>query len=316
MGKKTVANIIVAIVLLIVTVYIYMRLFHITSVIFKTITPSVYDITMKRDILCLFMAYPEYIADIVRDTDGKVFIVMKSGKHIIYDDMITKSFDGKLANPDLQDMMDQIYPISHTNRLMPDNIDPGRFRVYALLKEVYGSTRKQVETNLINVHIDNIYCIFSSKNGASDALKAALSEIAYLMRNNPSIRQFVLPLGGTFNYRLIAGTNRLSAHSFGNAIDLASNGRDYWQWCSKIDGEKRLEVYPKQIVAAFEKNGFIWGGKWAHFDIMHFEYRPEIILKARYFSCEPAPEKPWHQGAPADSEPALCFIKMINERID
>ncbi|WP_228384801.1 M15 family metallopeptidase [Campylobacter pinnipediorum] len=27
----------------------------------------------------------------------------------------------------------------------------------------------------------------------------------------------------------------------------------------------------------FEKNGFIWGGRWKHFDTMHFEYRPEFL---------------------------------------
>jgi hypothetical protein len=30
-----------------------------------------------------------------------------------------------------------------------------------------------------------------------------------------------------------------------------------------------------------ERFGFIWGGKWHHFDGMHFEYRPELILYAR-----------------------------------
>jgi hypothetical protein len=25
---------------------------------------------------------------------------------------------------------------------------------------------------------------------------------------------------------------------------------------------------------AFEAEGFIWGGKWAAFDLMHFEYGP------------------------------------------
>jgi hypothetical protein len=27
----------------------------------------------------------------------------------------------------------------------------------------------------------------------------------------------------------------------------------------------------------FEKHGFIWGGKWYHYDTMHFEYRPELL---------------------------------------
>ncbi|MEJ2663631.1 MAG: M15 family metallopeptidase, partial [Spirochaetia bacterium] len=28
----------------------------------------------------------------------------------------------------------------------------------------------------------------------------------------------------------------------------------------------------------FEKYGFIWGGKWYHYDTMHFEYRPELLV--------------------------------------
>jgi hypothetical protein len=37
--------------------------------------------------------------------------------------------------------------------------------------------------------------------------------------------------------------------------------------------------YPQEIVEIFEKHGFIWGGKWSHFDLMHFEYRPEMLGK-------------------------------------
>jgi len=39
--------------------------------------------------------------------------------------------------------------------------------------------------------------------------------------------------------------------------------------------------YPNQIpwpiILIFEKYGFIWGGKWHHYDTMHFEYRPELF---------------------------------------
>ena len=41
------------------------------------------------------------------------------------------------------------------------------------------------------------------------------------------------------------------------------------------------QSYPAAIVAAFEAEGFIWGGKWHEYDLMHFEYRPELICKAR-----------------------------------
>ena len=32
-----------------------------------------------------------------------------------------------------------------------------------------------------------------------------------------------------------------------------------------------------EIVRIFEKHGFIWGGRWYHYDTMHFEYRPELL---------------------------------------
>ena len=35
---------------------------------------------------------------------------------------------------------------------------------------------------------------------------------------------------------------------------------------------------PEEIVTIFEKHGFIWGGKWYHFDTMHFEFRPELLV--------------------------------------
>jgi len=35
---------------------------------------------------------------------------------------------------------------------------------------------------------------------------------------------------------------------------------------------------PDIVIDIFEKEGFIWGGKWTVWDNMHFEYRPELIL--------------------------------------
>ena len=34
------------------------------------------------------------------------------------------------------------------------------------------------------------------------------------------------------------------------------------------------------IRAACERHGFVWGGKWLHFDTMHFEFRPELLHPA------------------------------------
>jgi hypothetical protein len=32
------------------------------------------------------------------------------------------------------------------------------------------------------------------------------------------------------------------------------------------------------VIRIFEEEGFIWGGKWAMYDTMHFEYHPELLL--------------------------------------
>jgi hypothetical protein len=78
----------------------------------------------------------------------------------------------------------------------------------------------------------------------------------------------------------VVGTGRLSPHSFGIAVDIAVPPSHYWLREKTGAGEYKNSI-PWAIVEIFEKHGFIWGGKWYHFDTMHFEYRPELILKAR-----------------------------------
>ena len=84
--------------------------------------------------------------------------------------------------------------------------------------------------------------------------------------------EFLKKPGGTFKWRVIAGTNRLSAHSYAVAVDINVEKSRYWRW------NKRYEnLIPREIVEIFERNKFIWGGRWRHFDTMHFEYRPEFF---------------------------------------
>jgi hypothetical protein len=72
-------------------------------------------------------------------------------------------------------------------------------------------------------------------------------------------------------------------HSYGVAIDINLNLSHYWQWDCKCKDENVPLTYKNlisaKVVELFEKHGFIWGGKWYHYDTMHFEYRPELLLK-------------------------------------
>ena len=89
------------------------------------------------------------------------------------------------------------------------------------------------------------------------------------------------PVAGTYACRVIAGTERRSTHGYGIAIDLALKHAHYWRW-SKPDATGvyswRNDI-PEEIVRVFEKHGFIWGGRWYHYDTMHFEYRPELLVE-------------------------------------
>jgi hypothetical protein len=127
----------------------------------------------------------------------------------------------------------------------------------------------------------------------AEALRKVASDCDALRRTDPQAARF---LGGLskidgFNYREVAGTLSRSYHSYGLAVDLipkSYGGKDpYWRWL--MDGTdrwwatpyERRWMVPASIVAAFEKQGFVWGGKWMFFDTMHFEYRPEIFLLVR-----------------------------------
>ncbi|KOA20806.1 hypothetical protein CLHOM_09490 [Clostridium homopropionicum DSM 5847] len=274
-----------------------------------------YDIIMKQDLLCIMIAYPDLIVKVEKTIDDKVYLVTKGGSKLLYDDKKQKSPKDKLSYPDLQDMLETKYPLQRINRLMDEDHDPGRRRIYPLLKEVYGGSKEKVQSNLVRVKVGYTYLDFNKNNKAAESLKNAMSEISGIIKDRGNIGACIFPPSGTFNYRLISGTNQLSAHAFGIAIDLKSDKRDYWKWASRQDGEKRMLSYPTEIVEVFEKNNFVWGGKWGHFDILHFEYRPEIIYKARYFGGEIQREKPWYFGAPIKDSNVNKFIKVIDEGI-
>jgi len=308
--RKKITAIVLLLIILVVGSLAGREALLLTSV---EIDSDVDEIIMKQDLLCLMMAYSDFITGIYKDKNQNVYLVMKSGNHILYDDGKTKNKAEKEANPDLQDMMEQIYPLSPITELMPEDFDPGRRRVYSLLKEVYGSSREQIEANLKPVKTGYKSYLFNSNNNAGKALSSVMQELVPLTQKNQNIYNCVFPVNGTYNYRAIAGTNRLSPHAFGIAIDLNRDKRDYWKWVSREEGGKRLKAYPAEIVQVFEKHGFIWGGKWGHFDILHFEYRPELIYKAKYFKNGIQTGREWFDGV--DIEKAAKYIEIIENSL-
>lgn len=96
-----------------------------------------------------------------------------------------------------------------------------------------------------------------------------------------------------FNYRKIAGTNILSNHAYGMAIDInprinpyvigesyvsPSNGKEYGERdVAKCKGRYKENMIHKNdvIYKLFKKYGFSWGGEWEDVkDYQHFEKLP------------------------------------------
>ncbi|MGZ3427810.1 MAG: M15 family metallopeptidase [Polyangia bacterium] len=200
--------------------------------------------------------------------------VVVADQRIPYDDGKPKSADEKLEHPDVKDAFAPRYRTGPIVPVTSPDEDPGRTRLDALFRAAY-PTRDLVRIDFaghkVQVH----------KKAAAAFLRVS-ARIAKLIAADKTLAPFVAKLGGTFNPRNIAGTDRPSAHSYGIAIDLNDQRSDYWRW-SKSGWRNQI---PQAIVDAFEAEGFIWGGRWFHFDTMHFEWRPELLDGSCY---PPAP---------------------------
>ncbi|MCX7878106.1 MAG: M15 family metallopeptidase [Ignavibacteria bacterium] len=222
----------------------------------------------------LIKAYPDFL-----DSVDSEYLYWKDGTVMKLDDGIKdKSHDEKLDNPDIEDMLSQNYPKGREwNPPPPENFEPGRIRYEAFFKKMYGSSSHEVKKNLVTVHwlpsICNCKVQFNKINGAAEKLKAVSDEIESKL--GKEFHKYLSETAGTFNWRNIAGTTRLSTHAFGTAIDINTKYSNYWKWDSDLVWKNQI---PMEIVEIFEKHGFIWGGKWYHYDTMHFEYRPELLI--------------------------------------
>ncbi len=220
----------------------------------------------------LLKAYPEQLAACEDN-----HIVWHDGHRQLFDDGLEKDFETLLNSPDLEDMFRFPYPLGADSYAEPGfNVDPGRIRNEAFFRRIYGDSKQQVKRQLIAVRWmpesggRKVYV--TQINGIDKKLAAVSAELDKLPAK---LKKYLLKTSGTFNWRVISGTKRLSAHSFAIAIDINAQKANYWKWAGK--NYRYQNNIPHEIVEIFEKHGFIWGGKWYHYDTMHFEYRPELL---------------------------------------
>ena len=217
-------------------------------------------------------AYPEQLAGY----DAADLIWRDGTRMPLSDRQSHKSFDEMLRHGSILDQISLPYPAGVGAATLVPKGDSGRVRNRAFFDKMYGDCwRGEVAPRLVPVvwlpqswgHTLRV----TSVNGVATRLAEVSAELDALPA---PIKRFVYPTAGTYNCRTVADTGEPSMHSWGAAIDINTAYADYWQWRASGGYINRI---PAEIVAIFERHGFIWGGKWAHYDTMHFEYRLELL---------------------------------------
>lgn len=192
-----------------------------------------------------------------------------------------------LVDASPMDQFLQTYPLGSSPEALEQRtapfFDPGRFRNTPLFAMLWFSSEAAARNSLVRVGFSGLSdgaVVVTSHRGVDCQLRAV---VARLDGGSGAVKAAFRTPGGGFNWRRISGTDRLSAHSYGIAVDLNADLGGYWRWSGATEGQ--VGAYdnriPPEVIEAFEAYGFIWGGKWHHFDGMHFEYRPELILHSR-----------------------------------
>lgn len=154
-------------------------------------------------------------------------------------------------------------------------------------------TRANLEKQLIQT------TFLGKKTTIHKRIKAPLEKveekISALAQEDADLKKFVdsLKSADAYYWRLISGTNRKSFHSYGIALDIIPKrytGEVFWSWARDHNPDgwiltplSRRWIPHEKFIKAFEEEGFIWGGKWAIWDNMHFEYHPEILIFNRNY---------------------------------
>jgi len=205
--------------------------------------------------------------------EAEWWLELSDGARIRWDDRRAKTAEEQLDAPDLEDMLETPYPRGPIAKVTLVDHDPGRARVERLFEATYGATEKAVRSALVPWKLRGHVMVVHPR--ALPAFERVRVRLDGAIAKDPTLAPFFDHPGGTFVFRTIAGTSRRSAHAFGIALDIDTSRSHYWRNDGKAVAWKNS--VPQAIVDAFEAEGFVWGGRWWHYDTMHFEWRPELF---------------------------------------
>ncbi|MCR5814320.1 MAG: M15 family metallopeptidase [Desulfovibrio sp.] len=229
----------------------------------------------ELNLRCLVQSYPQIQG--LEQTDTGLWLILADGRRVLYAG--ASSGERDYLDVDVRTSMEQIYRCEPERPDTPVGYAPGRRRSYGLLMALYGENAYEVARRLTTIQALGQNWAFAPQ--AARAFLRASAVLKEIVLRKPELSSW-LTSSGTFSWRRIAGERVLSAHSFGIAFDIGvERGATYWRW-SSLRTHPLQQSFSPEIVRSFEEEGFIWGGKWHEFDLMHFEYRPELICKGKW----------------------------------
>lgn len=159
--------------------------------------------------------------------------------------------------------------------------------------EIYDSySRGKLESHIVSVRFLGFKV--NVHNRLKTPLKRVEERIYEAAKTDAAVEEYIKSISKNEGYywRVIANTNRKSFHSLGIALDIrprSYKGKEvYWSWAKDKNPDNWMLtplswrwMPPQAVIDIFEEEGFIWGGKWAIWDNMHFEYHPELIENSK-----------------------------------
>ena len=191
-----------------------------------------------------------------------------------------RPFEVMLRSATIADQLRQAYERGPPQGPPPRDHSPGRLRNTAFFAKMYGDcARGEVAGRMRPVAWMPASGRQMLQVTEINDVAARLERIVAELERLPDLlKAFLVPSAGTYNCRPVADTGLPSMHGSGAAIDINVAKSDYWAWARRRGEIAYRNQIPFEIVGIFEEAGFIWGGKWYHFDTMHFEYRPELLV--------------------------------------